>query len=118
MGLEDGLHRTLTAKKTPNYPRDRPGSPDPAAPLPSGGLYEIVINGPANPAFGTGLTDTAGNLLDGTHSGHAGGAYVDVFGTGKFAVASIPVPVHRTHTTPRGHLPTIRPVFHRARPRH
>ena len=90
----------------------------PAVPLPASGRYKIVINGQANPAFGTGLTDTAGNLLDGTHSGHAGGAYVDVFGTGKFAAASIPVPVHRTHTTPRGHLPTIRPVFHRARPRH
>jgi hypothetical protein len=54
----------------------------PAAPLPFNVVYQITLNQFANPLLRTGLTDTAGNLLDGDANGVAGGAYVARFGQG------------------------------------
>ncbi len=54
----------------------------PAAPLPFNVVYQIVLNGNANALLGTGLSDTAGNLLDGAANGGAGAAYVARFAQG------------------------------------
>jgi hypothetical protein len=54
----------------------------PVRPLPFNVVYQIVLNQNANPLLGTGLTDTAGNLLDGDANGLAGGAYVARFAQG------------------------------------
>jgi hypothetical protein len=54
----------------------------PAAPLPFNVVYQIALNQYANQLLGTGLCDTAGNLLDGDANGVAGGAYVARFGQG------------------------------------
>ena len=86
----------------------------PSAPLPANRLYRILINGQANPALGTGLTDTAGNLLDSDQDGRAGGIYVGVFGSVvSTPVKSAPVrfaPVHRFHPTKRL-VPKVHRVF-------
>ncbi|MDR3636166.1 MAG: Calx-beta domain-containing protein [Isosphaeraceae bacterium] len=51
----------------------------PAVPLSLGRLYKIGINTQASVPLQTGLTDTAGNLLDGAYNGQSGTPYVAEF---------------------------------------
>lgn len=54
----------------------------PSAPLAAGQLYKIGINTQASVPLQTGLTDTSGNLLDGSYTGGSGTPYVTQFALG------------------------------------